>query len=91
MRLLTATILILCATGCAATKYPGFEKVRIETQLPNAQCKYIVQEACPVEMAYEGCFNWYKKRATRYNANTVVLPLTTDALGDYYACEVSAP
>jgi len=35
--------------------------------------------------ALEGCLNWYKKRATRYDANTVVL--TEDRMAEYYLCE----
>lgn len=70
-------------TGCSSiAKYPNWEFVRIEPSVP-ASCKYVVQESCPPS-ALEGCYNWYKKRATTYNANTVV-PLDT-RLADYYIC-----
>jgi hypothetical protein len=82
-----AIILLGCfAIGCAAVKYPGYQYVRIEKTLPDAQCKYLVQEACPRPTALEGCLNWYKKRATRYDANTVVL--TGPGLAEYYDCRV---
>lgn len=89
MKLLAIVLLGFSIAACAAVKYPGYEKVRIETSVPDAQCEYLVQEACPHDMAYEGCFNWYKKRATRYGATTVVLPLTDDSLGDYYRCDTA--
>jgi len=62
-------LLILTFIGCR--RYVGWEYVRIEQQLPSNNCEYKIQEACYQPGA--GCFNYYKKRATLFNANTVVL------------------
>ena len=67
--LLLAFISILGA-GCAG-KYTNWEYVRIEYEVPSKKCEYKIQEACYSVGAK--CFNWYKKRATIYGANTVVL------------------
>ena len=93
-------LLILILVGCTtASRYPGWEFVRIENSLPSDGCSYKVQEACSVQAATEGCFNWFKKRATLYDANTVVLTgdllveyeadtvvLTKELLAEYYTC-----
>lgn len=68
---LVVVVVCLQVMGCANLKYPNWEYVRIETQAPNAQCVYKMQEACAEAGA--DCFNWYKKRATKYDANTVVI------------------
>lgn len=70
-------ILVACA------KYPNWEHVRIEQSKPTEQCQYKVQESCP-GTALEGCYNWFKKRATKYDANMVVT--TANRLADYYHC-----
>ena len=61
-------ILVSCSSG---QRYPDWQYVRIEYQIPSEECEYKVQEAC----SYKGaaCYNWYKKRATKYGANTVVI------------------
>jgi hypothetical protein len=64
-------------------KYPSWEYVRIESGVPSNECVYKVQEACP-RSAIEGCLTYYKKRATRFDANTVVQ--TQQGLADFYAC-----
>lgn len=57
--------------GCTNLKYPNWQYVRIENQIPESGCVYKMQEACAESGA--GCFNWYKQRATTYGANTVVI------------------
>jgi len=57
--------------GCSNLKYPNWEYVRIETQLPASGCIYKMQESCAEEGAE--CFDWYKQRATKYGANTAVI------------------
>jgi hypothetical protein len=76
---------LLIALGCA--KYPGWEYVRVEPIPPSTECVYKVQESCP-SRAPEGCLNWYKKRATRFQANTIVV--TGDYLAEYFACPLPA-
>jgi len=61
--------IILTFIGC--NRYVGWQYVRIERQLPSNNCEYKIQEACYQPGA--GCFNYYKKRATLFKANTVVL------------------
>ncbi len=73
----------LLLISCTGMKYPNWEYVRIEHSIPNEQCQYEVQESCP-RTALEGCYNWYKKRATGFNANVVVI--SDESLADYYRC-----
>jgi hypothetical protein len=61
----------LSLMGCANMLYPNWQYVRVENQLPSAGCVYKMQESCASEGA--DCFEWYKKRATKYAANTVVI------------------
>ena len=68
--------LLLCAVGCA-TKYPNWQYVRIESSVPNKECKYKIQEACSKTGA--DCYDWYKQRATTFDANTVVITSQTNA------------
>ena len=57
--------------GCASLKYPDWEYVRIENQVPSKDCVYKIQEAC--SLPTNQCLNWHKQRATTYSANTVVI------------------
>ncbi len=83
-------ILTLFMFGCSSSqRYPNWEYVRIEYSKPSNACVYKIQEACNSRTALEGCLNWYKKRATLFNANTVVL--TGDTMADYFACPSSKP
>lgn len=66
--ILTGLILL---SGCAVTKYPNWEYVRIEHTKPLEACEYRVQEACPVSDAR--CYDWYKKRATVFKADVVYI------------------
>jgi hypothetical protein len=50
----------------------GWEYVRIERRVPYKDCIYKVQEVCG-EKSIPECLNWYKQRAKRFQANTVVL------------------
>lgn len=84
--LLTACVLLGCT---ASMRYPGWEHVRIESDVPPRDCEYRIQEACP-STATEGCLNWYKKRATKFGANVVVLTHGRQ-LADYYTCDESSP
>ncbi|VAX35356.1 hypothetical protein MNBD_UNCLBAC01-39 [hydrothermal vent metagenome] len=63
---------IIVLLGCAhSQKYIGWEYVRIEKKVPNDNCEYKIQEVCGRPDA--DCYHWYKKRATMFDANTVVL------------------
>ena len=66
-------IAAMCAQlmGCTNLKYPNWEYVRIEKQVPEAGCIYKMQEACSLRT--NACMNWHKQRATTFNANTVVI------------------
>lgn len=91
---LSIAFIILFLAGCNSVRYPNWEHVRVEYKIPDTGCKYVIQETCYGRSAK--CFDFYKKRATVFKANTVVLPnmsetivsstpkLTT--LADYYAC-----
>lgn len=70
-----ALIILLCLliSACSA-KYKGWEYVRVEYSKPSDKCEYKVQEACSLIGA--GCYKWYKKRATKFNADTVVITQT---------------
>jgi hypothetical protein len=64
-------LLVLVITGCSSSRYPNWEYVRIEYSVPNDSCEYKIQEACSHVGAR--CYNWYKQRATVFEANTVVI------------------
>lgn len=61
----------LLLAGCSNLKYPGWQHVRIEVYSAPESCQYVMQEACSLPGAE--CFDWYKKRAIKYDANTVVI------------------
>jgi hypothetical protein len=65
-------------TGCASMRYPNWEHVRIEYSVPDPSCQYKVQEACGQPGAK--CFVFYKKRATIFDANTVVITTSSKDL-----------
>lgn len=69
-RFVSVVSILLLGIGCA-NKYHGWQYVRIEQTVPAKECEYIIQEACHREGAE--CYNWYKKRAVTFGANTVVL------------------
>jgi hypothetical protein len=93
-------LVILLLIGCSSTpRYPNWQYVRVEKSLPSENCVYKVQDACAAQRAAEGCFNWFKKRATIYNANTVILTgnvlveyqtsdvvISQEVVAEYYAC-----
>lgn len=64
-------VAVLLLGGCASTLYPNWEYVRVENELPNKNCVYKMQEPC--NEGSNECFNWHKKRATKFGANTVVI------------------
>lgn len=68
----TGILLLIAATliGCNR-RYTGWEYVRIEYEVPSTKCEYKIQEACGSAGAH--CFNYFKQRATRFDANTVVI------------------
>lgn len=69
-KVIIAAVSVLFA-GCASLKYPNWQYVRIENSLPSPNCVYKIQESCSEEA--NECFNWHKKRATTFGANTVVI------------------
>ena len=98
--MIVATVLL--ASGCTNLKYPNWQYVRIENQVPDKSCVYKMQEPCSAEG--KDCLDWHKQRATKYNANTVVITdksnhsqysagmwgargsEDTTTLADYYYC-----
>ncbi len=69
-------VLLLFVDGCARSRYKGWEFVRVENTLPSPDCQFKVQENC--SKLGNGCFDWFKKRATVFNANTVVVTKTSE-------------
>lgn len=64
--------LCLSAMGCSTNmRYPNWEYVRLEFTVPDAGCVYKMQESC--SQPGNQCMDWYKQRATKYQANTVVI------------------
>lgn len=82
-------IAIACsqAIGCASLKYPNWEKVSIESSVINKSCesKLRLAEHCNDD----DCDTWFKKRATIYNANTVVRHKNSYA--SYFYCAAGLP
>ncbi len=73
--------------GCASLKYPNWEQVSIESSVINKPCesKLRLAEHCNDE----DCETWFKKRATIYNANTVVRHKNNYA--SYFYCAAGLP
>lgn len=71
-------LLSLLIVGCSNSRYHNWEHVRIEHSIPSKSCEYKIQEACSNSEAW--CYKWYKKRATTFGANTVVLTKTSKDL-----------
>lgn len=71
-------LLPLLLIGCSSVRYPNWEYVRIESEIPSKECVYKIQEACSRPGAE--CYDFYKKRATVFGANTVVLTDTSKDL-----------
>lgn len=67
------SIFYLQMAACASVKYPNWEVVRIERAKPSGACTYKAQEVCDPKLFPTSCLNWHKKRATIYEANTVVV------------------
>jgi hypothetical protein len=72
-------IFALFLASCASVKYPNWEHVRIERSIPSDQCKYIIQESCSKRGSE--CYEWFKKRATKFDANTVVITQSKEGFG----------
>ena len=67
-----AIIAVIILAGCSGShRYENWESVRIEQTVPDKSCVYKSQDACG--KAGAGCYNFFKKRATRFQANTVVI------------------
>ena len=91
-----------CGAIMNATKYKGWEAVRIESQVPSKICIYKMQEACSKPQNL--CMDWHKKHAVTFGADTVVITDRTNqaayssgvfvarggqnmsTLADYYYC-----
>lgn len=74
--ILITIIASLTLSGCASLKYPGWEMVRIEENgFPSTKnCTYKAQMSCPQGLfVANDCYDWHKKTATKYDANTVVI------------------
>jgi hypothetical protein len=86
MKKIVLTVLAFTVSGCANIKYPGWQNVEVVSQLPNKKCAYKTKETCTE--SNEACYDWYKKRATKFGANTVVMHGSDDNpnLADYYFC-----
>jgi hypothetical protein len=73
--------------GCASLKYPGWEKVSIETSVVDKPCELKPVKA---EHCYDAdCNTWFKKRATVYGGNTVVRH--DGNYGSYFYCASGLP
>lgn len=71
MKKVLVILALVTLSGCANLKYPGWRQVRIENTVPSDACQYTLQEACGLPGAE--CYNWYKMRAIKHKANTVVI------------------
>lgn len=70
MKKIAVISLVLVVTACGG-RYVGWEAVRIEQAKPSDACQYKAQESCSKPGA--DCYEYYKKRATTFGANTVVI------------------
>ena len=79
---LLISVSLLFLVGCAHSKaerrtsrvnkrYPGWEQVRIEKEVPQKNCEYKIQKAC--SQPGGKCYDFFKQNATTYGANVVVI------------------
>lgn len=72
--------------GC----YPGWQNVKIEPSVINKPCEYRGRESC--EGSFTKCNVWFKKRATKVSANTIVWESDSEyTSGRYYSCRPGLP
>ena len=88
------TALCLSMAGCASLKYPGWERVNEASTAYKQPCK---------EMGIDDCSNgecetdvaWFKKRATKHDANNFIIEYAEDTglLKDakYFYCGAGIP
>jgi len=69
-KIIIAALCVLMG-GCTNSKYPNWQYVRIEPQVPDKKCVYKMQEPCSLRT--NACLNWHKQRATTFGADTVVI------------------
>ena len=71
VKILVFFTLFLLTVGCTNSRYPNWQYVRIESQIPAPNCIYKMQESCSLRT--NACLNWHKQRATKYGADTVII------------------
>lgn len=84
----------LALSGCASSRYPGYESVNIVSSVENKPCIRLgIREQCN-DGSKSDCDVWFKKRATLVQANTVVIkadPIGNLPTGRYYQCQAGNP
>ncbi len=89
MKLLHVSILLLL-TSCASLKYPNWENVQVVSCVHNKPCESKgSNETC--KGLTSACPDWFKKRATLVNANTVLQISPTSTSATYFKCEAGLP
>lgn len=74
----------LLLTGCSSFKYPNWENVKVEDSVFEQNCSFRGEEVHYCRS------KWFKKRATKFDSNTVVLVRSrknNKCLGGYFACD----
>ncbi|MGZ5055467.1 MAG: hypothetical protein ACXWAT_11075 [Methylobacter sp.] len=83
-------ICVICIQIIGCGRYSGWERVSIEQSVHSKPCAFKNKEVCDDDE----CNDWFKKRATIYGANTIVLKndKTTDNLSaTYFYCAPGIP
>jgi hypothetical protein len=80
----------LILSSCASLKYPGWDQVKTEISVFNKPCRFQGEEVNSCKEV-----DWFKKRATIFKANTIVLvPSNTKTdycLSGYFYCGANIP
>lgn len=85
MKLLHVSILLLL-TSCASLRYPNWKAVEIKSCIQNLPCEKKGKiETCSYAL-FSSCNDWFKKRATIVNANTVLQKHYLDKTVEYFQC-----
>lgn len=85
-KIIIAAACVLFA-GCANLKYPGWQTVQIVETVDQQPCELKLN---PTELCDDDdCNAWFKKRATIYNANTVVK--YNSSYASYFYCSAGLP
>jgi len=71
------TTLCVSLFGCANLKYPNWQSVNVVDSAYQQPCKKVGTEECSGDRC-ENNIDWFKKRATKFDGNNVIININKD-------------